>query len=239
MVSSPSACVRSEFPAPHKKCESKQDPMWLINVASNKPPAPRPERDVKYRTIVQYRSCFPDHPFLYDDRNLRIVTTCIYLSMEQPSSNHSTAKTTSRRLKVSTACDQCRNRKTACDGRRPICRPCERRHGQQSLCVWNPKARGSASASRIVEMERRIAELERTRDPKASPPSDQASGPTNDSDQFSLQERTSPIGSSTNDPLGMASQKCLPSPSFPSFSTRSFSGASFGGNRPRDRSSAF
>lgn len=48
------------------------------------------------------------------------------------SSQHSFAeqpRASRKRLRVNGACNVCRNRKTRCDGRRPVCRACERRCG--------------------------------------------------------------------------------------------------------------
>ncbi|OAP64278.1 hypothetical protein AYL99_00250 [Fonsecaea erecta] len=42
-----------------------------------------------------------------------------------------------KRQKVSVACQPCRLRKTKCDGRGPVCQPCQKKAGIGLICTWN------------------------------------------------------------------------------------------------------
>ena len=44
-----------------------------------------------------------------------------------------------KRQKVNVACDTCRSRKIKCDGRQPICQPCQKRAGSDARCSWKPR----------------------------------------------------------------------------------------------------
>ncbi|KAH0848165.1 C6 transcription factor [Fonsecaea pedrosoi] len=69
-----------------------------------------------------------------------------------------------KRQKVAAACDQCREKKIKCDGRKPLCRPCERRHGATAHCDWGLRKTRSIGASKleIMRLRSRIDELERS-----------------------------------------------------------------------------
>ncbi|KAG5976812.1 hypothetical protein E4U55_007205 [Claviceps digitariae] len=55
-----------------------------------------------------------------------------------------------KRLKVNSACDACRDRKTRCDGRHPVCLACETRNCAQ-YCRYTRRAKGSdLSAAPVV-----------------------------------------------------------------------------------------
>ncbi|KAG6000348.1 hypothetical protein E4U21_005557 [Claviceps maximensis] len=51
-----------------------------------------------------------------------------------------------KRLKVNSACDACRDRKTRCDGRHPVCLACETRNCAQ-YCRYTRRAKGASSSS--------------------------------------------------------------------------------------------
>ncbi|KIX94735.1 uncharacterized protein Z520_09425 [Fonsecaea multimorphosa CBS 102226] len=59
-----------------------------------------------------------------------------------------------KRQKVSVACQPCRLRKTKCDGRGPVCQPCQKKAGTGLKCTWKlstapPPAPSSTNTERI------------------------------------------------------------------------------------------
>ncbi|KIY03357.1 uncharacterized protein Z520_00048 [Fonsecaea multimorphosa CBS 102226] len=77
-----------------------------------------------------------------------------------------------KRQKVAAACDQCREKKIKCDGRKPLCRPCERRYGAAAQCEWGLRKTRSIGASKleIMRLQSRIDELERSGRRKSNQP---------------------------------------------------------------------
>ncbi|KAJ4990961.1 C6 transcription factor [Stagonosporopsis vannaccii] len=76
----------------------------------------------------------------------------------------------SKRRKTLLACEYCRNKKTKCDGRRPVCGACAKRGWTQDRCMWR-YADGKedvVSLTLVQGLERRIQELERQRGAVAS-----------------------------------------------------------------------
>ncbi|KAH0550931.1 hypothetical protein GP486_007703, partial [Trichoglossum hirsutum] len=66
-----------------------------------------------------------------------------------------------KRRKVALACDGCRERKTRCDGERPICGSCKRRSRQPGQCVYKTETmRASVPDGSIEALHNRIRELE-------------------------------------------------------------------------------
>ncbi|KAI9776645.1 MAG: hypothetical protein M1839_009451 [Geoglossum umbratile] len=66
-----------------------------------------------------------------------------------------------KRRKVALACDGCRERKTRCDGERPICGSCKRRSRQPGQCVYKTETiRVSVADGSIEALHNRIRELE-------------------------------------------------------------------------------
>ncbi|KAH8697701.1 putative fungal-specific transcription factor [Talaromyces proteolyticus] len=69
-------------------------------------------------------------------------------------------RTTARR-KVALACDSCREKKTRCDGIKPICGPCVRRSYRIDQCVYNAEnARSASRGEYFHSLCQRIRELE-------------------------------------------------------------------------------
>ncbi|KAA8911525.1 fungal-specific transcription factor domain-containing protein [Sphaerosporella brunnea] len=65
-----------------------------------------------------------------------------------------------KRSKVATACDECRLRKSRCDGEKP-CGPCTRKGKSPDRCTYqNDPMRATVSQSYIEELEARIRHLE-------------------------------------------------------------------------------
>ncbi|KIW15441.1 hypothetical protein PV08_05487 [Exophiala spinifera] len=85
-----------------------------------------------------------------------------------------------RHHKVSAACLQCRTKKIKCDGERPICGPCLKRHGDQATCTLRPTAEQELALFRekIAELDDKIRQLE-SRDVGSST----LSGPGPDAEQ--------------------------------------------------------
>ncbi|EXJ74277.1 uncharacterized protein A1O5_02573 [Cladophialophora psammophila CBS 110553] len=91
-----------------------------------------------------------------------------------------------KRQKVAAACDQCRDKKIKCDGRKPLCRPCERRDGTTAHCEWGLRKTRSIGASKleIIRLQSRIDELERAGRRSKRPESvDRPSTPQSTSDR--------------------------------------------------------
>ncbi|KAH0545362.1 hypothetical protein FGG08_000503 [Glutinoglossum americanum] len=66
-----------------------------------------------------------------------------------------------KRRKVALACDGCRERKTRCDGERPICGSCKRRSRQPGQCIYKTETmRVSVADGSIEALHNRIRELE-------------------------------------------------------------------------------
>ncbi|KAJ0421522.1 fungal-specific transcription factor domain-containing protein [Aspergillus carlsbadensis] len=65
------------------------------------------------------------------------------------------------RRKVALACDSCREKKVRCDGKKPICGPCERRSHRVDQCVYNTDTVRTASRDEYYHtLHQRIRELE-------------------------------------------------------------------------------
>ncbi|PYH96198.1 hypothetical protein BO71DRAFT_472464 [Aspergillus ellipticus CBS 707.79] len=68
-----------------------------------------------------------------------------------------------RRRKIALACGPCRERKSRCDGSKPICGPCERRSYPISRCVYKSENAQTASNEEYIRaLHHRIQELEET-----------------------------------------------------------------------------
>ncbi|RFU34728.1 hypothetical protein B7463_g1641, partial [Scytalidium lignicola] len=67
-----------------------------------------------------------------------------------------------KRHKVTVACHACRSRKIKCDGRQPVCEPCQKRPRSDTMCTWDTgSVRGAkSSADHIKRLEDRIKLLE-------------------------------------------------------------------------------
>ncbi|CCX33498.1 Similar to Uncharacterized transcriptional regulatory protein C3C7.04; acc. no. O14130 [Pyronema omphalodes CBS 100304] len=65
-----------------------------------------------------------------------------------------------KRRKVATACDECRQRKSKCDGVKPSCGPCERKGRSPGRCTYQNDLTRTVSQSYIEELEARIRILE-------------------------------------------------------------------------------
>ncbi|OZJ01593.1 hypothetical protein BZG36_05466 [Bifiguratus adelaidae] len=67
----------------------------------------------------------------------------------------------SKRQKVSLACQECRNRKSKCDGVRPICGSCLSKKQPESACVYEPdRGRRSVKNQYVQHLESKVQELE-------------------------------------------------------------------------------
>lgn len=55
-----------------------------------------------------------------------------------------------KRRRVALACDNCRERKVRCDGKKPVCGPCEKRNDGLVDCGYKVLAH---SAKRVSEQE--------------------------------------------------------------------------------------
>ncbi|GKZ38157.1 hypothetical protein AbraIFM66950_010152, partial [Aspergillus brasiliensis] len=68
---------------------------------------------------------------------------------------------TGARRKVTLACVSCREKKIRCDGRKPICGPCEKRSYRIDQCLYNPDNARTASRDEYFQtLHHRIRELE-------------------------------------------------------------------------------
>ncbi|KAL6247923.1 hypothetical protein RBB50_005271 [Rhinocladiella similis] len=67
-----------------------------------------------------------------------------------------------KRIRVVAACESCRSRKVKCDGKKPVCTPCAKRHGTGKECVWTSRRYRGAGISKedILQLRRRIEDLE-------------------------------------------------------------------------------
>ncbi|KAF8537535.1 fungal-specific transcription factor domain-containing protein [Trichophaea hybrida] len=65
-----------------------------------------------------------------------------------------------KRRKVATACDECRQRKSKCDGVKPSCGPCERKGRGPGRCTYQNNLTRTVPQSYIEELEARIRSLE-------------------------------------------------------------------------------
>lgn len=74
---------------------------------------------------------------------LRIVTLASPAAMQARKA--AATKRGPHRRKIALACEPCREKKTRCDGGKPICGPCERRSYALERCVY--KAENARSAS--------------------------------------------------------------------------------------------
>lgn len=67
-----------------------------------------------------------------------------------------------KRRKVAVACDQCRSRKSRCDGIKPVCGECSHRRQQRSPCRYNLEHQKDPERDRYVgTLLKRIQDLER------------------------------------------------------------------------------
>ncbi|KAK5044717.1 hypothetical protein LTR84_010491 [Exophiala bonariae] len=68
-----------------------------------------------------------------------------------------------KRRKTLLACEICRNKKTKCDGQRPVCGPCTRKGWGSDQCSWKyvDGTDDTIPNSLVRDLERRIHELER------------------------------------------------------------------------------
>ncbi|KAH6869691.1 fungal-specific transcription factor domain-containing protein [Thelonectria olida] len=67
-----------------------------------------------------------------------------------------------KRKRVALACDNCRDRKVRCDGRKPVCGPCEKRGEAGLQCSYNVIADTAKRASEqeyIASLQRQVQEL--------------------------------------------------------------------------------
>ncbi|GKZ44353.1 hypothetical protein AbraIFM66951_006242 [Aspergillus brasiliensis] len=68
---------------------------------------------------------------------------------------------TGARRKVTLACVSCREKKIRCDGKKPICGPCEKRSYRIDQCLYNPDNARTASRDEYFQtLHHRIRELE-------------------------------------------------------------------------------
>ncbi|KAL2009964.1 hypothetical protein VTN00DRAFT_5771 [Thermoascus crustaceus] len=78
-----------------------------------------------------------------------------------------------KRQKIALACEECRERKVRCDGARPVCGTCMRRHNGQELCKYPMEIPKLSSQRQYIEiLQERIRQLEeicRVRDSLPSP----------------------------------------------------------------------
>lgn len=68
-----------------------------------------------------------------------------------------------KRRKTLLACEFCRNKKTKCDGQRPVCGPCAKKGWRPDQCLWKfvDGTEDTISHALVQNLERRIQELER------------------------------------------------------------------------------
>ncbi|PHH93278.1 hypothetical protein CDD83_8789 [Cordyceps sp. RAO-2017] len=64
------------------------------------------------------------------------------------------------RAKIPLACQPCRNRKSRCDGARPMCTRCQRRGLAREECVYRDDATIGAQSTSITALQDRVKELE-------------------------------------------------------------------------------
>ncbi|KAI9705365.1 MAG: hypothetical protein M1820_005195 [Bogoriella megaspora] len=55
----------------------------------------------------------------------------------RPEDNSRAEERPKKRQKVPIACEECRVKKTKCDGNPPICNPCRKRQGPTAICKWD------------------------------------------------------------------------------------------------------
>lgn len=69
----------------------------------------------------------------------------------------------SKRRKTLLACEYCRNKKTKCDGERPVCGACAKRSWGPDRCFWKhvDGREDTVPLGLVRDLERRIQELER------------------------------------------------------------------------------
>ncbi|KAH8806095.1 fungal-specific transcription factor domain-containing protein [Xylogone sp. PMI_703] len=73
---------------------------------------------------------------------------------------HAAQPTRKKRHRITLACNNCRDYKTRCDGRRPVCSRCERRH-RGHLCMYEEGA--LKTKSYVSKLENRLKVLEEER----------------------------------------------------------------------------
>lgn len=73
------------------------------------------------------------------DRRASAAESSVAPALPGPSASQTFATRPSKRQKVSLACQECRDRKTKCDGARPICGTCAKKKRRESECVYEPE----------------------------------------------------------------------------------------------------
>ncbi|KAK3322722.1 fungal-specific transcription factor domain-containing protein [Apodospora peruviana] len=94
--------------------------------------------------------------------------------MDPPSSSQhtfiaETGKPSQRRRKARLACNPCRQRKTGCDGHKPVCSACSQR-GWEDKCSWQDSVMQNNSALSLVDLDRRLQRLESDAKVDSEPP---------------------------------------------------------------------
>lgn len=76
-----------------------------------------------------------------------------------------------RRRKIALACEPCRERKSRCDGNKPICASCTRRRLPSDRCIYMAENARSASSNEYIRaLHHRIRELESGSGPQRAEP---------------------------------------------------------------------
>ncbi|KAG5951471.1 hypothetical protein E4U53_003021 [Claviceps sorghi] len=92
-----------------------------------------------------------------------------------------------KRLKVNSACDNCRDRKTRCDGRHPVCLACETRNCAQ-YCRYTRRTKGSDLAAVSANPRREPAHVNRCQTLSTSAKTPQRTPPTTSTWESSAKE---------------------------------------------------
>lgn len=121
----------------------------------------------------QYRSLLPaTNP---NEKRQRQPSSPSSSTSSGPSSSTVTVKVLRKRTQTSIACEFCRAKKSRCDGKRPTCTPCQKRH---KICVYPPdESHATALArlrSKLEVSERQNDQLHRLLKLVVQLPSDQA-----------------------------------------------------------------
>ncbi|KAG5927750.1 hypothetical protein E4U42_001837 [Claviceps africana] len=92
-----------------------------------------------------------------------------------------------KRLKVNNACDTCRDRKTRCDGRHPVCLACETRNCAQ-YCRYTRRAKSSDLSAASAHSRRESAHVHRSQTVSTSAKTLQRTPPTTSTWESSAKE---------------------------------------------------
>ncbi|KAH8882256.1 hypothetical protein GQ53DRAFT_847654 [Thozetella sp. PMI_491] len=91
------------------------------------------------------------------------------MSPNHPQMDDSDVVRPAKRRKIGLACQECRDKKTRCDGGRPVCNACLRKKLGPEQCIYIVNGQSNPDNSYVKSLESRIRELERTRYNDAEP----------------------------------------------------------------------